>query len=1017
MVKGVKGAVAMISISKPQGASQAKDYLSKESYYQQNSELGQWHGSALALKFLDLSDSASIEKKTYAAVLNGLHPKTRKHLLSNSGSDKRRAGIDITFSAPKSVSLLMELCEGLGEQAFEKRIRTAHEEAVQYAMNKVSRYYAKTRIRHGKGKRETANTHAVWASFQHDTTRETETGEIDPQLHTHNFLMALTFYEDPITGKLKPYAMSNEEIYTNKMYLGQVYRNALANNLGRLGLEIEVTDIEQGFFELNGFTQEQLEVFSGRRTELMEKLDASNLKSDNKAKMLDMINAKTKKNKRKIDRETLIAHNQNRMKKAGMNRSFVESIIAAKNFHLQLPRLGKEDKENLTLDHLQKSLDLLEEHHSLFAYEEIMKNALKLGLQYEFTLSDYYNAFEELMEQGRLIRLDENVYSTKAIVEAEKDVIRLIIEGKEAQSPYALSKDTIHTFIDQKYGNMTKGQRDMVSCVLGTQDQFVVAQGDAGTGKTYAASAIRDFMLLQNPTTEVIGLSFTGKAAQSLEEESGITSSTLHSFIYKEENRQDDIPKRRLILVDEAGMAGSLQIAKLMKIAKRNMDKVVFIGDTKQFSSIAAGNIFLDMQRFGAKTVYMSETMRQKSDHAKGIVKAIKNRQEDKAVDILEKKGSFNEMDRKESIEKIAQKYSEIYTSIDPLNDELIIASRNADCVRINKSIRQNLGKTGQGEEHTVKELWSQNGVGRYFTKDLEEGMIVIPSKVPMTKNGSEYRIKAIIDEKHIEVEASGGKSVVIDFYRYGQQCQIYKEVKKEFTLGDTIIFTKNANITQDTKVKNGERAVIKSIKNGIIETTFGKRVDLQKMNFIDYGYAITDYKSQGATTKNVTICADAQMASLNAFYTQVTRAKENITIYTENKEALLANLKKDARQNSTLKYTMQGRKIAQKEQIKEEISNGIREGGKALAEIELEGEKVAALLHLPRKLSGKEGNTSLDTLFQGIDRVIQKFDLLLDKLKKSMDQKKVQDPIIESVLEDNKIVHESQSQTIKIKF
>ncbi len=714
MVKGVKGAVAMISISKPQGAAQAKDYLSKESYYQQNSALGQWHGSVQALQYLSFSDCDPIEKKTYAAVLNGIHPETGKHLLGNSGSDQRRAGIDITFSAPKSVSLLMELSEGLGEPAFEKRIRTAHEDAVQYAMNKVSRYYAKTRIRHGKGKRETVNTHAVWASFQHDTTRETETGEIDPQLHTHNFLMALTFYEDPITGKLKPYAMSNEEIYVNKMYLGQVYRNALASNLGRLGLATEVTDIEQGFFELNGFTQEQLEVFSGRRTELMEKLDASNLKSDNKAKMLDMINAKTKKNKRKIDRETLIAHNQNRMKHAGMDRSFLENIIAIANNHqTQDPFMSEEDKAELALGHLQKSLDLLEEHHSVFAYEEIMKNALKLGLQYEFTLSDYSNAFEVLMEQGRLIRLDENVYSTIAIVEAEKDVIRLIIEGKEVQSSYASSEDTIHTFIDQKYDNMTQGQRDMVSCVLGTQDQFVVAQGDAGTGKTYAASAIRDFMSLQNPTTEVIGLSFTGKAAQSLEEESGITSSTLHSFIYKEENRQDDTPKRRLILVDEAGMAGSLQIAKLMRIAKRNGDKIVFIGDTKQFSSIAAGNIFLDMQRFGAKTVYMSETMRQKSYHAKGIVKAVKNKQVDKAMDILEKQGTFKEMDREEGIEQIAQKYSEIYGFINPLNDELIIASRNADRVRINERIREYLNKPGEGEIHTVKEAWSQNGIGR----------------------------------------------------------------------------------------------------------------------------------------------------------------------------------------------------------------------------------------------------------------------------------------------------------------
>ena len=187
-------------------------------------------------------------------------------------------------------------------------------------------------------------------------------------------------------------------------------------------------------------------------------------------------------------------------------------------------------------------------------------------------------------------------------------------------------------------------------------------------------------------------------------------------------------------------------------------------------------------------------------------------------------------------------------------------------------------------------------------------------------------------------------------------------------------------------------------------------------MNFADYGYAITDYKSQGATTKNVTIFADTQMASINAFYTQVTRAKENITIYTGNKEALLANLNKDARQKSTLDYTMQGEEMAEKDQIKKEILNTMKGSGKALAEIGFEGEKGAALLSLPGK-SYQNGNTSKDTLLQGIDRVIQKFDLLLDKLKQKMEQKKSQNPIIESVLTTHKTINSSNLQTIKIKF
>ncbi|OQX75566.1 MAG: hypothetical protein B6D54_05635 [Epsilonproteobacteria bacterium 4484_65] len=655
---GVKGAKVVISISKPQGALQAKEYPFKESYYQKNGELGQWHGSELTLTFLGLHNDEVIEKQTYASVLNGIHPKTQKHLLSNSGSEKRRAGIDITFSTPKSVSLLMSLFTGLKKKSAAKEIREAHEKAVQYAMDQISKYYAKTRIRKGKGKREMVSTQAVWASFQHDTTRETDSGEIDPQLHTHNFLMALTFCKDPLTKKLRPYAMSNEEIYANKMYLGQVYRNALAKNLWKIGLEIKVTDIDQGFFELAGFSQEQLDRFSGRHTELLEKLSQSNLKSDNRAKMLDLINAKTKKHKKKIDKVALLSRNIKRMQQAGIDSSFLDRM-ARKSKH-RSPRPSTSKKKELTLEHLHKSLDLLEEYHSTYGYEEIMKCALKFGLQYGFTLLDYQQAFIKMLQQGRLIKLAENVYATEAIIAAEKKVIALMIQGRGSLNPYMKNEEKISSFIDKSYGNMTNGQREMVKTILDTKDQFIAIQGDAGTGKTYAASAIKTFMSHYAPSTELIGLSFTGKAAQSLEEESGIASSTLHSFLYKEEREQlSGDTKGRLILVDEAGMAGSLQIAQLMKVAKKNGDSVVFIGDTKQFSSIAAGNTFLDMQKYGMHTVYMSEMMRQKSDYAKGVVKAVKCRKIEKTVDILKKRGLLREKNKNESIEEIAKRYSE----------------------------------------------------------------------------------------------------------------------------------------------------------------------------------------------------------------------------------------------------------------------------------------------------------------------------------------------------------------------
>jgi hypothetical protein len=193
-------------------------------------------------------------------------------------------------------------------------------------------------------------------------------------------------------------------------------------------------------------------------------------------------------------------------------------------------------------------------------------------------------------------------------------------------------------------------------------------------------------------------------------------------------------------------------------------------------------------------------------------------------------------------------------------------------------------------------------------------------------------------------------------------------------------------------------------------------------MNYLDYGYAITDYKSQGATTKNVTICADSQMASFNSFYTQVTRTKANTTVYTDNKEALLANLKKDATKHSTLEYTTRGKEIEKKNKIKEEISKTIRGAGTVLAGIKLKGKETLTLLSYSLAERRQKSSTSMDTFVTGIDGIIKKLDILINKVNKKL-EKKANDrqdtiPKIKSVfLNEEKVSKEQIETNIRIKF
>lgn len=81
------------------------------------------------------------------------------------------------------------------------------------------------------------------------------------------------------------------------------------------------------------------------------------------------------------------------------------------------------------------------------------------------------------------------------------------------------------------------------------------------------------------------------------------------------------------MIVDEAGMLGSLDFAKLQEIAKKNNDKLVFVGDKKQLQAVSQGRLFFETQSVSNNLVFVDEAQRFKTAHAKDIVsKAIEKK-------------------------------------------------------------------------------------------------------------------------------------------------------------------------------------------------------------------------------------------------------------------------------------------------------------------------------------------------------------------------------------------------------
>ena len=310
----------MLSIGALSSAAQGASYYERDGYYAKDDpehrEASVWAGRGAE----ELGLKGPVDPDTFRAVLEGKVPDGSGRRLGKRGKDGEivhRPGRDLTFSAPKSVSLAA-LVGG------DKRIVEVHDRAVAATLAWVEKNAAETRMKEpgprepvpasepggqapGSGKMaRVGNQKIVAATFRHDTSRN-----LDPQLHTHVVLANMVQGEDD-----KWRTMANEGLYARQKLIGMLYRNELAAGLSRLGYAIEKTHAD-GRFEIAGVPRAAIEAFSTRRAEIEAAMAERNL-GDSAAnpRLAERAALMTRASKRDIDRAEL--HDVWRKQAAGL---------------------------------------------------------------------------------------------------------------------------------------------------------------------------------------------------------------------------------------------------------------------------------------------------------------------------------------------------------------------------------------------------------------------------------------------------------------------------------------------------------------------------------------------------------------------------------------------------------------------------------------------------------------------------------------------------------------------------
>jgi len=239
------------------GSGYSERHLQHSDYYAEGERVvGTWQGRGAEL----LGLSGEVEPTDFEGVRQGLDPSTgdflrQRHSADRIGADgtvqsRGRNLYDFTISAPKSVSVMAKV-------GGDERLIEAHRKAVDETLKELE-LQAASRVRKDGEKSDRTTSNLVLADYHHDTSRE-----LDPQLHTHAVAANLTY--DGTEGSWK--ALQASDIYEQRAYLTEVYRNALAHEVRSLGYEVEDRRDAKGKdlgFEIKGVSHELIEKYSQR---------------------------------------------------------------------------------------------------------------------------------------------------------------------------------------------------------------------------------------------------------------------------------------------------------------------------------------------------------------------------------------------------------------------------------------------------------------------------------------------------------------------------------------------------------------------------------------------------------------------------------------------------------------------------------------------------------------------------------------------------------------------------------
>jgi len=618
-----------------------------EDYYLHVGEVpGRWLGRGAERLGLE----GEVGTDDLRAVLAGRRPSTDEELRSTKTS---RPGMDLTLSAPKSISVVW----GLGDPATAEAVVACHDRAVDEAIEYLERHACA--VRRGRGGAEVCEADGfVAAAFRHRTSRAG-----DPALHTH--VLVANMAEGP-DGRWT--ALDSRELYRHGRTAGFVYQAVLRYELARsTGLLFE--EVAQGHADVAGVPPVLRREFSHRRQEIVAAMERHGAVSAKAAQAAALDTRLTKGDH--------VSEPELRERWAARAEAFGFDVGALPTL-VRTPVLDVDDAE------LAK---LLTESHATFVRRDVVR-ALAQAATQGASLDELERGADAMLAGGHAVEVAEGRWTTPEMLALERRTVEL------AASPATPAGVANSAAVDRALeGRPSLGpdQRQVVRGVTGSGRPVDIVIGPAGTGKTFSLDAAREAW--QASGYRVVGTSLAARAAAELQHGAGIASHTIDRLRMRLAQGYERLDDRTVVVIDESGMVGTRRLAAMVEESRAAGAKVVLVGDPKQLPEIDAGGLFASLaQRLGYAE--LTENRRQLDPEERAMVAELRLGHVEAAMTRMQRHGTVITADNADALRDGL--VGDWHTARARGDDVLMVAARRSTVADLNERARQLLLAGGE---------------------------------------------------------------------------------------------------------------------------------------------------------------------------------------------------------------------------------------------------------------------------------------------------------------------------------